>query len=264
MEWETGMFSYANKYVVVTGCASGIGRATAALLREYGAEVHGFDRRPSDLNLASCTVVDLAAPVSIDAAILRLGGKVDALFNCAGLAPTRAPLDVIKVNFLGTRYFTECVLERMGEGGAIVSTSSNGGMGWQKHLPELLELLGQTDFAGGQRWLEQRLPEISNAYSYAKEALIVWTMQQSALLIQRGIRINCTSPGAVQTPMLEEIETKVPRAAVDAVAHPIGRRSSPEEQAAVLVMLNSDAASYINGVDLAVDGGFAAAQKLRV
>jgi NAD(P)-dependent dehydrogenase (short-subunit alcohol dehydrogenase family) len=258
------MFSYENKYVVVTGCASGIGRATAALLREYGAEVHGFDRRPSDLNLASCTVVDLAAPVSINAAVLRLGGKVDALFNCAGLAPTRAALDVMVVNFLGTRYFTECVLKRMSKGGAIVSTSSNGGLAWQKHLPELLELLGQTDFAGGQRWLEQRLPEISNAYSYAKEALIVWTMQQSALLIQRGIRINCTSPGAVQSPMLEEIETKVPRAAVDAVAHPIGRRSSPEEQAAVLVMLNSDAASYINGVDLAVDGGFAAAQKLRV
>jgi NAD(P)-dependent dehydrogenase (short-subunit alcohol dehydrogenase family) len=257
------MFSYAHKYVVVTGCASGIGRATAALLRERGAEVHGFDRQPGDLRLASFTAVDLADPMSIDTAVVQLGGKVDALFNCAGLAPTRAPLDVMKVNFLGTRYFTECVLARMGKGGAIVSTSSNGGMGWQKHLPELLELLGHSDFSGGQHWLEQHLPKISNAYSYAKEALIVWTMQQSAMLIQRGIRINCTSPGAVQTPMLEEIETKVSRAAVDTVAHPIGRRSSPEEQAAALVMLNSDAASYINGVDLAVDGGFAAMLKLR-
>jgi NAD(P)-dependent dehydrogenase (short-subunit alcohol dehydrogenase family) len=258
------MYGYANKCVVVTGCASGIGRATAALLHECGAEVHGFDRQSSDLSLASFTAVDLAVPESIAAAAARLGGQVDALFNCAGLAPTRAPLDVMKVNFLGTRYFTGRVLERMGEGGAIVSTSSNGGMGWHAHLPELLELLGQTDFASGLRWLEQHLPEISNAYSYAKEALIVWTMQQSAVLIQRGIRINCTSPGAVQTPMLDEIETKVPRTAIDAVAQPIGRRSSPEEQAAALVMLNSDAAGYINGIDLAVDGGFAAAQKLRV
>lgn len=257
------MYGYAKKHVVVTGCASGIGRATAALLCAYGAEVHGFDQHPAALNLASFTEVDLAVPESIAAATAQLGGQVDALFNCAGLAPTRPPLDVMKVNFLGTRYFTECVLARMDSGGAVVSTSSNGGMGWQVHLPELLELLDQQDFAGGLHCLERRLPAISNAYSYAKEALIVWTMQQSAVLIQRGIRINCTSPGAVQTPMLDEIETKVPRAAVDAVAQPIGRRSSPEEQAAALVMLNSDAASYINGVDLAVDGGFAAAQKLR-
>jgi len=256
------MYSYADKNVVVTGCASGIGRATAALLREYGAHVHGFDIQQGGSAMTNFTELDLAEASSIDAAVAKLGGRVDALFNCAGLPTTRPPLDVLKVNFLGTRYFAERVLDRMGEGGAVVSTSSNGGMGWQKHLPELLELM-QTNFAGGQAWLEQRLSDISNAYSYAKEAIIVWTMQQSAALIQRGIRINCTSPGAVQTPMLDEIETKVPRAAVDAVAQPIGRRSSPEEQAAALAMLNSDAASYINGVDLAVDGGFAAMMRLK-
>lgn len=256
------MYGYAGKNVIVTGCASGIGRASASLLRELGAQVHGFDRQRGDLELASFTQIDLADPASIDTAVGQISSRVNALFNCAGLPPTRAPLDVLKVNFLGTRYFTERVLERM-EGGAIVSTSSNGGMGWAKHLPEFLDLLAQTAFVAGQAWLEPRLPTIGNAYSYAKEALIVWTMQQSATLIQRGIRINCTSPGAVQTPMLDEIETKVPRAAVDAVTQPSGRRSSPEEQAAALVMLNSDAAAYINGVDLAVDGGFAAMMRLR-
>ncbi len=256
------MYSYADKHVVVTGCASGIGRATAALLRDCGAHVHGFDIQSGGSGMTHFTELDLAIPGAIDAAVAQLSGRVDALFNCAGLPPTRPALNVLKVNFLGTRYFAERVLDRMGKGGAVVSTSSNGGMGWHKHLPELLELM-QTDFAGGQAWLEQRISGISNAYSYAKEAIIVWTMQQSAALIQRGIRINCTSPGAVQTPMLDEIETRVPRAAVDAVAQPIGRRSSPEEQAAALAMLNSDAASYINGVDLAVDGGFAAMMRLK-
>lgn len=257
------MYGYENKRVVVSGCASGIGRATAALLLKLGAEVHGLDRQNTDLGLASFTELDLAVPESIEAAGAKIAGRVDALFNCAGLPPTRAALDVLKVNFLGTRYLTERVLALMAEGGAIVSTSSNGGMGWQKHLPELLELLDQSGFAGGLTWLEQRLPMISNAYSYAKEGLIVWTMQNSTSLIKRGIRINCTSPGAVQTPMLDEIETKVSQGAIAAVEAPSGRRSSPEEQAAALVMLNSSAASYINGVDLAVDGGFAATQKLR-
>lgn len=258
-----GVLGYAGKRVVVSGCASGIGQATAQLMLDLGAEVHGLDCKSNDLSLASFTVTDLASPASIENAVAQIAGRVDALFNCAGLAPTRLPLEVLKVNFLGTRYLTERVVGLMQAGGAIVSTSSNGGMGWQKHLPELLDLLAQTTFAGGLDWLAQRQAGIGNAYSYAKEALIVWTMQQSASLIKHGIRINCTSPGSVQTPMLTEIEAKVPRSAIEAVEQPICRRSSPQEQAWPLAMLNSDAAAYINGADLAVDGGFAAMMKLR-
>ena len=98
---------------------------------------------------------------------------------------------------------------------------------------------------------------------FGKEALTVWTLRESARLIGRGIRVNCTSPGVVETPMLAEIATKVPPAAIDAVTVPSGRRSPPEEQAWPLLYLNSDAASYINGVDLPVDGGFAATVALR-
>jgi NAD(P)-dependent dehydrogenase (short-subunit alcohol dehydrogenase family) len=99
---------------------------------------------------------------------------------------------------------------------------------------------------------------VPNAYSFAKEALIVWTLQQSTTLIRRGIRINTTSPGAVQTAMLDEIEAAISAKAIDVVAQPIGRRSSAEEQAWPLLMLGSPLSSYINGVDLPVDGGFAA------
>lgn len=254
----TAFSDYAGKQVIVTGASSGIGEATARVLTRLGARVIGMDRNPAVPDGVSFVSVDLGDPGSIDAAVNGIEGQVDALFNCAGLAPTQPPLNVLRVNFLGTRHLTDRVVEWMGRGGAIVSTSSNSGLGWAARLPELLELLDQRTFDDGLRWLDPRIGAIGNAYAYGKEALVVWTMQQSAILIARGIRINCTSPGAVQTPMLDEIEARVPATVIDAVARQIGRRSTAEEQAWPLVMLNSDSASYINGVDLPVDGGFAA------
>jgi len=253
---------YADKQVIVTGASSGIGLATARVLAGLGARVVGIDRNPVALDGVTFVPVDLGDPLSIDGAVGNIEGPVDALFNCAGLAPTQPPLDVLRVNFLGTRHLTDRVAERMGRGGAIVSTSSNSGLGWTGRLPELLQLLDQRTFDQGLRWIEPRIGTIGNAYAYGKEALVVWTMLQSAILIARGIRINCTSPGAVQTAMLDEIEARVPATVIDAVAKPIGRRSTAEEQAWPLVMLNSDSAGYINGADLPVDGGFAAAGRL--
>lgn len=253
---------YAGRRVIVTGCASGIGLATAHALVDLGAEVHGFDRNPTTVPLAAFHAVDLGDAAAIDDAVSALDGPVDALFNCAGLAPTHPPVDVLRVNFLGTRHLTDRVLERMGQGGAIVTTSSNGGLGWRTHLAELNALLDTSDFAQGLRWIEARADTIGNAYAYSKEALIVWTLRESARTIRRGIRFNCTSPGAVQTPMLDEIEARVPSAVIDGVAQPFGRRSTPEEQVGPLLFLNSDAAAYVNGANLSVDGGYAAAAAL--
>ena len=249
--------NYAGKRVLVTGCASGIGYATAATLIDLGAEVHGLDRNTCDLPLASFQATDLGDPGAIDAALGHLNGPFDAQFNCVGLGPTHTPLDILKVNFLGIRYLTERLLDRMGEGSAIVNVSSTGGSQWRARLVEQQSFVGTVSFDEGALWYTDRQSTISNAYAFSKEALIVWTLQQSARLIARGIRVNCTSPGAVQTAMLDEIEAAISSAAIDVVAQPIGRRSSPQEQAWPLLMLGSSVASYINGVDLAVDGGFA-------
>ena len=258
----TPFADYAGKQVIVTGAGSGIGHATARVLAGLGARVIGMDRNPAAPAGVAFVQVDLGDPGSINTALDGIDGQVDALFNCAGLAPTHPPLDVLRVNFLGTRHLTDRVAVRMGRGGAIVSTSSNSGLGWAKRLPELLELLDQRTFDDGLCWLAPRIASIGNAYAYGKEALVVWTMQQSAILVARGIRINCTSPGAVQTPMLDEIEAQVSATVIDAVAKQIGRRSTAKEQAWPLVMLNSDSASYINGADIPVDGGFAASINL--
>ena len=89
------ILGYKGKRVIVSGCFSGMGEATAKLLLELGAEVHGLDFRDSSLPLASFTNVDLRDPASIEAAVAGIGGKVDALFNCAGLPQSFPPLDVM-------------------------------------------------------------------------------------------------------------------------------------------------------------------------
>lgn len=246
---------YRDMHVVVTGCASGIGQATARALVELGAHVHGLDINEPELLLGSFTQVDLSAPASIEVAASSISGKVDALFNCAGTVPMAPPLQVLKVNFLGLRLMTEKVLPHMGPGSAVVSVSSDGGFHWRRSLPGLAEFLAIDSFAEGLAWYEQHQDSAGHAYAFGKEALNVWTMQQSASLIKRGIRINVTSPGSVQTPMLEAIE-KVFGDMVGAPSEVIGRRSAPEEQVGPLLMLNSSLASYINGADIPVDGGY--------
>ncbi|HMN46840.1 MAG TPA: coniferyl-alcohol dehydrogenase [Povalibacter sp.] len=248
--------SYRNKRVVVSGCFSGMGEATARQLLDLGAEVHGLDYKETKLELASFRQVDLRDPASIDAAAQSIGGKVDALFNCAGLPQTAGALDVMKVNFCGTRRLTERVLPLMSAGSAIVSISSNGGLGWSRRVPTIMQLLKTESYEAAVQWCEANMDTVREGYSFSKEAIIVWTMLMSTPLIKKGIRINCTMPGPTQTPMMKEFEAATAASVLDAAAQPINRRSTPEEQAGPLVFLNSDAASYINGVALPVDGGF--------
>lgn len=247
---------YKNKRVVVSGCFSGMGEATARQLLALGAEVHGLDFRQSALDLASFTQVDLRDPATVDAAVEGIGGKVDALFNCAGLPQTAPPMDVMKVNYAGTRHLTNRVLPLMGEGGAIVSISSNGGMGWSRKLDILMPLVQIDAFEDIVAWCEDNPDIVNEGYSLSKEAVIVWTMQTAADLIKRGIRMNCTLPGPTQTPMMNEFESATRMEVLDTFIQPINRRSTPDEQAAPLIYLNSDAASYVNGLAMPVDGGF--------
>ena len=162
----------------------------------------------------------------------------------------------MKVNFIGTRELTNKVLAKMSAGGAIASISSTGGMGWQRRMPQSMELIRAESFEDAVKWCESHLDVVREGYSFSKEVMITWTLMTSSHLIKRGIRLNCTLPGPTQTPMMTEFEAKSELSVIAAATQPINRRSSPEEQAGPLVFLNSDAASYINGVALAVDGGF--------
>lgn len=249
---------YEKKRVIVSGCFSGMGEATARLLVELGAEAHGLDYKDCKLALASFTHVDLREPASIEAAVAKIGGRIDALFNCAGLPQTFPPVDVMKVNLIGTRHLTNLVLPHMSKGGAIASISSTAGMGWQMRMPKAIELLKQETYLAAVQWCEDNLDTVREGYSFSKEAINIWTMLSSFHLIGRGIRINCILPGPTQTPMMNDFESATPKSILDAAMQPINRRSTPEEQAGPLVFLNSDWASYINGVVFPVDGGFMA------
>ncbi len=204
------ILGYRGKRVVVSGCFSGMGQATAQLLLDQGAEVHGLDFKDSTLPLASFNRIDLRDPASIDAAAAKIGGRVDALFNCAGLPQTAPPLDVMKVNFIGTRHLTERIAPMMGEGGAIASIASTGGLGWSRRVPTLMQLITTQGYQGALAWCEANMETVAEGYSFSKEAVIVWTMFTSSKLIKRGIRINCTLPGPTETPMMAQFKSATP------------------------------------------------------
>jgi NAD(P)-dependent dehydrogenase (short-subunit alcohol dehydrogenase family) len=235
-----------------------MGEATAKILLDLGAEVHGLDFKPSTLPLASFNQIDLRDPATIEAGVAKIGGKIDALFNCAGLAGGGAfpPMDTFKVNFVGTRHLTDTVLPLMGPGSAIVSIASTGGLGWSRRIPVHMELLQTRGFQAAVDWAEAHMDQVAEGYAFSKEAVIVWTQFMGAQLIKKGIRINCSLPSPTQTPMMATFHATSGKDIVDAAAEPLGRYTTPEEQAGPLVLLCSNAASVVNGVVLPVDGGF--------
>jgi NAD(P)-dependent dehydrogenase (short-subunit alcohol dehydrogenase family) len=250
-------WTYEGKRVSIVGCASGMGEATARELVRLGAEVHGADVRPSPVELSSFVTCDLTDPDSVGRAVETIGGSVDAVFNCAGLPGARFPaLDVMKANFMGTRLWTDLWVPRMPQGGAIVSISSTVAFRYADRLQVSLALVAQEGFEAGVSWCEENADVVGDGYAFSKEALIAWTMASAAALAPQGIRINCTSPAPTQTPMMEIFEEHNNARAIDVFALPMGRRSTSEEQAYPLVFLNSDAAGYISGHNLVVDGGF--------
>jgi NAD(P)-dependent dehydrogenase (short-subunit alcohol dehydrogenase family) len=252
------LLGYRGKRVVVSGCFSGMGEATARLLLDLGAEVHGLDFKDSALPLASFNRIDLRDPASLEAAAAAIGGKVDALFNCAGLPGGGAfpPLDTFKVNFAGTRHLTDCLLPLMDPGSAIVSIASTGGLGWSRRIPVHMELMQTQGFDGAIAWAEAHMDQVAEGYAFSKEAVIVWTQFSCAKLIKQGIRINCTLPSPTQTPMMDTFQATAGKEVIDAAAEPLGRYSTAAEQAGGVLLLGSALAGIVTGVVLPVDGGF--------
>ena len=247
--------TYVNRRVVVTGCSSGVGLALSESLVAGGAHVIGLSRRRPAVDLAEFHTMDLTSPTSISEVAAAIDGPVHALFNCAGAPPTASSDDLVKVGFLGPRLLTDTLLDVMGEGSAIANIASSVASGWRRRIPELLDFLRNTSFDAGMSWFRENQETAGHGYLFGKEALVAWTLQQSTLLVHRGIRINASSPGAILTPLLEVAAAAMPAEYMDATLRPIGRASTVEEQVSALLFLNSDHASYITGAELAVDGG---------
>ena len=252
------VLGYDSKRIIVTGCASGMGEATARTLIDLGAEVHGIDvREPSLDGLASYHATDLREPDQIKAAVEGVGGQVDALFNCAGLPTTFPDLDVMLVNFCGLRELTELVLDRMGEGAGIVNIASVAGAGWLMKQETIMQLVNAPDFAAARAWCEANVTD-GSSYSVSKEAINAYTALRGFQLASRGIRMNCVNPGPTDTPMMPAFIETSGQEFFDNFPNPIGRNARPEEQGWALVLVNSPRASYLMGQNIFVDGAFMA------
>ena len=233
-----------DKVAVITGGARGIGRATATLFLERGYRVAVLDidgralAQASDVLALEC---DVAVPGQVGSAIKRVDakyGRIDALVNNAGVAVFKPLLEttyeewsrVLDVNLGGPFLCTQAcapVMLRNG-GGAVVNISSVSGL---------------------------RASTLRVAYGTSKAALDHLTKQQAAELGDKGIRVNAVAPGPVDTAMAKQVHTAdIRKGYHDAI--PLNRYGTEREIAEAVVFLCSDAASYINGQTIAVDGGF--------
>lgn len=253
---------YDGRHVVVTGCASGIGAQVAGQLSALGARVTGLDLRPPEQGSAATefVTVDLADPDSVDTAAASIPGEVDALFNVAGVSSGIGdPLLVMRINFLGTRQFTEALVERMPDGSAITNVSSLAASGYRENAHTTAGLLDTASVEEGLRWCADHPEALADGgYRQSKEAIILYGMRKAVELGPRGIRVNCSAPGVTETPILDQLRSRYGQQYLDSFTAPLGRVSTAEEQAAVLVFLGSRAAGYITGQVVWADGGICA------
>jgi len=246
------------KTIVVTGVSAGIGAETAKLLKALGARVIGVSRSEPEIDLDGFVRADLSDPLLIDAAIAELPDQIDGLCNIAGI-PGTLPSDLVgRVNYLGVRHLCERLIDRIRSGGAIVNTASILGHDWQERLGLHKELTAASGFDSGLRFLEKHPVPQETCYQYFKEALIVWSaMCSQAWYLQRGVRMNCVSPGPVQTKILGDFVRMLGEERIRKDAQRIKRPGMGVEIAPAYAFLCSDDSTWISGVNLPIDGGLA-------
>jgi NAD(P)-dependent dehydrogenase (short-subunit alcohol dehydrogenase family) len=252
------VLQYEGKRVVVTGCASGMGAATAQILVDLGAEVIGLDVKPTDVPVKEFHQVDLKDKSSIDALVAAVASPVHAVFSVAGLpGPPFSDLDTVLVNFVGPRHLIESLVPKMASGAAVACVASNAGLGWQQDLENLMPLVSSDGFDGGKAWCEANPDAIATGYAPSKKLTNAWVAWRGpSLMKEHGIRLNNTNPGPTDTAMMPTFEEQAGKELIDAFVGPSGRRSTADEQAWPLVFLNSPRSSYVAAEALHTDGGF--------
>lgn len=255
------LWRYDGKRIVVTGCASGMGEATAVTARERGAHVIGIDVRTPTAQVDQFIRMDLGDKGSIDGAVSEIGEPIDGLFNIAALSNGAGPAwPIFRIAFLGTRYFTERMRPKIADGGAIVNVATLGARNYPQNMPDLLEMLdiAPDDWTLAEKWVDEHPHYFEGGgYNFGKQCLIAYTMRR-AVQWAPAIRSNVIGPAPTETPLLADAVKAYGTAYLDNFPRPLGRNATAQEQANVMLFLNSEAASYLNGLAVWTDGGYMA------
>lgn len=246
----------ANKKIIVTGAASGIGAQSAKEIKIQGGTVTGIDLNEPQKNIDRFIRADLTDPLSIESAVNNIPDGIDAICNIAGLPPTKDRAMVLKVNFLGLRHFTELMINKLNDNASIVNMASLAGYEWYSAGSQIKELLSLRDFDSVEPLCDRIgvANEDGRSYFLSKETLIVWTMMNRWTWRDRGIRMNCISPGPVETPILPDfLETLGERAEED--SRIMDRPGQPGDIAPLVAFLCSDGSNWIRGANIPCDGG---------
>lgn len=251
---DANAFRYDGKRVVVVGGATGMGAAAALLVQDLGAEVVVLDFADVTLPGVQPGHVDLADRASVDAAVDRLDGPVDALFMCAGVADGTPGIE--RINFIGHRQFIDRAIARglLPRGAAIGMISSTAGLAWETNLALVEEYLRTPDWDAAMRWIEDHPGKAD--YMWSKQAVCAYVAREAVHMLKRGIRINAILPGPTVTPLAQANADLWLTFGEDYRQETGIEPSTPDEQAGPLVFLCSDAAAYVNGITLISDAGY--------
>lgn len=241
----------------VTGCASGIGAALAARLRAEGDRVIGLDVVEAE-GVDEFIPLDLTDAGSVDRAAEMLTGPLDGICLNAGLPPREGLQGaILAVNVLGHRRFLAAAAPLLRAEGAVVWMASRAGQKWRENLDQIRRLLALSGPGEAADFAEAEGLTPVRAYDLSKEATIVYAMAASERLINRGLRINTVSPGAVATGILNDFAREFGERMHVNVAR-AGRPAAAEEVAAVAAFLLSPESRWLKGCDVPVDGGMGA------
>jgi NAD(P)-dependent dehydrogenase (short-subunit alcohol dehydrogenase family) len=182
----TDVLGYQGKDVVITGAASGMGKAAAQLLVDAGANVYALDIAEVSVEVKKVIKVDMKNQESLDEALSQLPESIYAHFNCAGVpSPPFSSDDAVLINFAGLRYLTESLIPRIVDGGAIASIASTAGMGWKHSLDLINDFLAiDNSIVSARKWLSEHVDAFPDGYSFSKSCMIVYTMSMAKQLAE--------------------------------------------------------------------------------